>query len=562
MNDPRGVIAAVMGVLVLLGVPAGASPGADHASAGEARPADAAVGVGAAVDVGAAGGSAAGVPAGQGRQRPGRADAVGAALALARGRAARVLITRPGVQLREDLLALPPMAQRVAGVIGELTGAQARLVAGAAQRRGAAGQRAGGEDRGEDGGDAGDAGDAGHIGDLWVLSGADQRRVALHAPAAGRYEARAGADRSALRASAIAAVLMELGGYVGGFGPGAGEPRGRAFDVAMAPVSHAPGLVEWPETLTASEYSKRLGKSRLRFEAVTRRLQSERMWARLPASYDPKSPAGLLVWVDASPSGKPPAALHPALDALGFIAIGAERSGNDRHVSERMQLALDAVATAQRRWHIDPRRVYVTGISGGGKMTTLLWAGYPEVFAGALPIVGLSAFADTPTGEGGRFWPAEFERPSGRAWQLLKTRRLGPVTGPADFNYAPMKAMAPEMARLGLEVRLFDVPGMGHTMPPPATFVEQLMWADEPARSERQRGIDEARGALGALGPSAGRDALLDIVRRWPWTPAAWEALERAGLSAGPDPAPARAPAPAPDPAPGGGANPGPQAGR
>ena len=32
--------------------------------------------------------------------------------------------------------------------------------------------------------------------------------------------------------------------------------------------------------------------------------------ARLPRAYDPRHPAGLLVWVDASPSGQPPHGFH------------------------------------------------------------------------------------------------------------------------------------------------------------------------------------------------------------------------------------------------------------
>ena len=38
---------------------------------------------------------------------------------------------------------------------------------------------------------------------------------------------------------------------------------------------------------------------------------------------------------------------------------------------------------------IDPRRIYITGLSAGGAMTSVMLATYPEVFAGGAIIAGL-----------------------------------------------------------------------------------------------------------------------------------------------------------------------------
>src|SRR5690606_13373617 len=47
------------------------------------------------------------------------------------------------------------------------------------------------------------------------------------------------------------------------------------------------------------------------------------------------------------------------------------------------------VAAVSARHSIDPCRIFVTGLSAGGAMTSVLLATYPEVFAGGAVIAGL-----------------------------------------------------------------------------------------------------------------------------------------------------------------------------
>lgn len=47
------------------------------------------------------------------------------------------------------------------------------------------------------------------------------------------------------------------------------------------------------------------------------------------------------------------------------------------------------IETAIERYDIDPRRVYVTGLSAGGAMAMAMLAAYPELFAGGAVIAGL-----------------------------------------------------------------------------------------------------------------------------------------------------------------------------
>ncbi|MDI1264478.1 MAG: PHB depolymerase family esterase [bacterium] len=63
----------------------------------------------------------------------------------------------------------------------------------------------------------------------------------------------------------------------------------------------------------------------------------------------------------------------------GDIARGRGEAGSIRQMVARM--------VADHK--IDPRRIYVTGLSAGGAMTSVMLANYPEVFAGGAVIAGL-----------------------------------------------------------------------------------------------------------------------------------------------------------------------------
>src|SRR6185295_14001030 len=152
-----------------------------------------------------------------------------------------------------------------------------------------------------------------------------------------------------------------------------------------------------PIQLDAATIRDRIGSSPLiKYNPAARILQDERLFARLPKTYDPRHPTGLLVYMDPMPNGRPPQPLFKALDQFGLICISPAAAGNDRFATERLQLALDAVSTARRRWNIDPTRIYIPGISGGGKMSSESLICFPDIFTGAVSIVGLSWWENIP----------------------------------------------------------------------------------------------------------------------------------------------------------------------
>jgi poly(hydroxyalkanoate) depolymerase family esterase len=92
-------------------------------------------------------------------------------------------------------------------------------------------------------------------------------------------------------------------------------------------------------------------------------------------------------------------------------------------------LSIRQMVTRMRRTHsIDPARIFVTGLSAGGAMTSVMLATYPDVFAGGGIIAGLPYGAAS----GMRQVMSAMKRPetrSGEQWGDL-VRSASPYTGP------------------------------------------------------------------------------------------------------------------------------------
>lgn len=306
------------------------------------------------------------------------------------------------------------------------------------------------------------------------------------------------------------------------------DPRLPEGEVVEAPRPYVPSrLVMDRETLG----DRFLAGGSTGIDAADRVLTDETLFLRVPRGYSPRAPVGLVVWVHAMSEGRTPEVFVPALDGLGLACVSAANSGNDRHVANRYQLALDGVRMASRLIHIDPERVYVTGISGGGKVSSMLQACFPDVFRGAVPIVGMSCYEPIPTGTG-QFWPAGYRRPGSKVFGVLRTRRIAAITGDHDGNQAPIQGAARIMSGDGLSVRVFDYPDMGHTMPTPDRFLDAMRWVDEVWQADKARRVAEAREALDRVRSGLGENGKLTAAQRRllavmcdevPWTAEAWE---------------------------------------
>jgi len=280
-------------------------------------------------------------------------------------------------------------------------------------------------------------------------------------------------------------------------------------------------------TLDSDTLRRRVFGQAPTIEPLDRVLDEEKFFIRLPKGYDPSQPTGILIWIHAVPSGQAPLEVfEPALDDLGLIFASIENAGNTRELADRFQLVLDCHQTIASRYLIDENRVYLTGISGGGRSSSMLWACFPEIFTGAVPIVGLNSYDLAPTGTG-KAWPRNYIKPRGQSWSLLRSHRLAAITGSNDFNATEISVRINAMQRDGLDVVLVDQPNMAHEMPTAETFSEALSWVDAVAtEAAAQREVNVRKILERALASEGdARERLLTrVIDDAPWSPAAFEA--------------------------------------
>lgn len=201
----------------------------------------------------------------------------------------------------------------------------------------------------------------------------------------------------------------------------------------------------------------------------------------VPKSYAHSAKWGLLVYVNAGDDPGLPGEYEPVLEKHKLIAVAAYKSGNGRNFYDRCRMAVDANQNLQSRFNIDPKRIYVSGISGGGRIASMLGVAYADLFAGAIPFCGVNFYKDIPS-EPGRKWALNYI-PVDEAIQIAKsTGRFVLVTGEKDMNLKNTKAVYEYgFKKEGYKhVQLLEVPGMGHSPPPAEWFEKGLNFLDDP----------------------------------------------------------------------------------
>ncbi|MBN8525284.1 MAG: hypothetical protein J0M02_08115 [Planctomycetes bacterium] len=212
-------------------------------------------------------------------------------------------------------------------------------------------------------------------------------------------------------------------------------------------------------------------------------IAKEEFEVTVPADYDGTIPYGLMVFTSAGKGGGA-GGYKELLARNRVIWIGATNVPNERHVGPRWGLSLDAVWNMAKAYRIDPRRIYATGFSGGGRCASMVAPTYADVFSGALYLCGCN--------------PPEFpsEKPIGKPIrELALGNRYALLTGEKDFNKPGTKTLFDNMRAQGFKhVDYFEQPGLEHAMPSAEWFEKGLRAVDRPLVEEAKALVAQGRG--------------------------------------------------------------------
>lgn len=251
-----------------------------------------------------------------------------------------------------------------------------------------------------------------------------------------------------------------------------------------------------------------------------------------------------MLWISPGKSGSPPKEWLKELGDRDLIWIGANNAGNDREIWQRLSLPLDALHNMTQRYTLDEDRIYVSGVSGGGRSSSRLAVGMPDVIDGALPIVGVDFYErveapDRP----GQFYRA-FKKPNHKLLAHAKQRlRLVILTGDEDYNRDQCRLFAQLYSARGFQhAQYVEVEGMGHVYPTAEWFGQGLDLLDAPlfaararaaeagdeepeadddrpaTKSEAREKLDLARNYIAAGKDDAAKAELREVVEQYPDT--------------------------------------------
>lgn len=170
---------------------------------------------------------------------------------------------------------------------------------------------------------------------------------------------------------------------------------------------------------------------------------------------------GVLVFVYPNDSAEPQPGWTRVLQEHRLIWVAAERFGNSVPTAQRVLAALLALAHVQRTYGVDSQRIYIAGMSGGGRVASRTITQFPTMFRGAIYIVGADPLADAAQRE------------------LIAANRYVFLTGRKDFNRREMRSIHRRYGKAGVKGTLWlEFPAFGHEYPSPEQLERAIQFLD------------------------------------------------------------------------------------
>lgn len=191
----------------------------------------------------------------------------------------------------------------------------------------------------------------------------------------------------------------------------------------------------------------------------------------VPENYDPAEPPGLLVHVSPIDSGEIPHSWKEVLDRRNLIWISVNKSGNSEPLERRLAEARISPTFVRQNYEINPQRIYISGMSGGGQISSMAAPLYPDLFRGGIFICGVNPWSEQDVDPWVDNPPEDFE--------TMKENRYVFVSGTEDYKLAATARVYRLYKKAGIDgIKLIVVDEMGHELPDAATFDKALGFLD------------------------------------------------------------------------------------
>lgn len=198
-------------------------------------------------------------------------------------------------------------------------------------------------------------------------------------------------------------------------------------------------------------------------------LSKESFRVHVPANYDGSRPFGVLVFLNAGDEMSLPSEWAPVMEEKRLIFVAPQGIGNNQDIARRTGLSLIAVLKTMETYRIDPKRVYISGMSGGARVSTRLTFCHPELIRGNIQICGVEFYEPVPRVDatnsdlGYGTWLRNLA-PSLVA-MTKQSVRFALITGETDFRRGNiLDIYNGGYIKEGFNARLFDIPGKGHEL--------------------------------------------------------------------------------------------------
>lgn len=178
----------------------------------------------------------------------------------------------------------------------------------------------------------------------------------------------------------------------------------------------------------------------------------------VPENYQADTKHGLIIFIHGGSHGKPTRAYQEVLKKKNMLWAGFSAYSADKKDIDPGYLAIAAAYYMQKKYNIDPGRIYIGGFSWGGLISSNLLNYYPYLFKGILSMgraIGTAGFMS-------------IKRPAVLA------------TGDLDFNLPETYTDYRQMLRHGhRKVLYIQEPGMGHQLINADNFARALEYLNK-----------------------------------------------------------------------------------